>query len=390
MLSRRVLRAKAMQNLYSYFQSNWSNYQLAVDWIKKHYEEEFQIHGGDLEANRALRSSTIETFHQSFEQSKWYRDLDSEVQETVNGARDYFFKSVANDKVHFKKTMLAQVENIYEYYLLVLTLLVELADFQKRIGSERKDKQTKTGRVTSDQSLKFYSNQVIQKLRDNKRLEHESIRKNINWASKTSTVRKLYKEVLLKDEFFLSSEDIEKSNFTQDLELIDHLVRKVLFKNDIFLDYMDQQDMYWVDNAPIVRSLALKTLKLIDEKEPMSELVELSYNWEEDKKYFEDLYECTVSHDQEYEELIASKTQNWDIERIALVDKVIMKMAICEMVNFPSIPVKVTINEFVELSKQYSTPKSKQFVNGILDVIADELSSNKKIKKSGRGLIDNQ
>jgi N utilization substance protein B len=103
-----------------------------------------------------------------------------------------------------------------------------------------------------------------------------------------------------------------------------------------------------------------------------------------------DLFKHTLDNDDQYEQLISGKAKNWDIERLAMLDRIILKMAIAEMLHFPSIPVKVTINEYIELSKEYSTPKSKQFVNGILDATVAELTANNLLKKSGRGLIDNK
>ncbi|EMR02237.1 transcription antitermination factor NusB [Cesiribacter andamanensis] len=120
------------------------------------------------------------------------------------------------------------------------------------------------------------------------------------------------------------------------------------------------------------------------------ELAVLSVNWEDDREFFVDLYRLSLANEQQYEELISTKSKNWDVERLALTDKIIMMMALCEMINFASIPVKVTINEYIELSKRYSTPKSKIFVNGLLDVLSAELQEKGIIRKSGRGLIDNK
>jgi N utilization substance protein B len=138
-----------------------------------------------------------------------------------------------------------------------------------------------------------------------------------------------------------------------------------------------------------------KTIKSVEDLDAESgehsiELLSLSMNWEDDREFFMALYQHTLDHDQEYEKLIVDKVQNWDTERVAMIDKILLKMAISEMVSFPSIPVKVTINEYIELSKLYSTPKSRQFINGILDVIAADLVNSGVIRKSGRGLIDNR
>ena len=119
-------------------------------------------------------------------------------------------------------------------------------------------------------------------------------------------------------------------------------------------------------------------------------MASLSKNWEEDCIFYQDLYRKNIEDAYKYEEIIAGKSQNWDLSRLALIDKVILKMAICEMINFYSIPVKVSINEYIELSKIYSTVKSKQFINGLLDAISQELLQKRVIKKSGRGLLDNK
>ena len=133
-----------------------------------------------------------------------------------------------------------------------------------------------------------------------------------------------------------------------------------------------------------------KTLKSIEEGDSDFELTEMSYNWEEDKEFFEMIFEKTLDEEAKYEDMIAQKAKNWDIDRISETDKILLEMAIQEMINFPAIPVKVTINEYIEISKKYSTPKSKQFVNGVLDVIAVDLQEQGVIRKSGRGLIDNK
>ena len=150
--------------------------------------------------------------------------------------------------------------------------------------------------------------------------------------------------------------------------------------------------MNWSENKSIVRSLSTKVIKTITGTEDEADeiLPELALNWEEDKEFFQDIYNFTIASEKEYSELIANTTKNWDVERIALTDRVILIMALSEMVNFSSIPTKVSINEYIDISKTYSTPKSKQFVNGLLDTLSKELTENGKIRKSGRGLIDNK
>jgi len=120
------------------------------------------------------------------------------------------------------------------------------------------------------------------------------------------------------------------------------------------------------------------------------ELQKLSLDWDDDKLFIDKLFKSTIELDGQHKQLIARNTKNWEVDRLALTDRVILEMAIAEMIHFPNIPVKVTINEYIELTKEYSTPKSKQFINGILDVISKTMKESGAIKKSGRGLLDNK
>ncbi|MEZ7971355.1 MAG: transcription antitermination factor NusB, partial [Cyclobacteriaceae bacterium] len=184
-------------------------------------------------------------------------------------------------------------------------------------------------------------------------------------------------------------QELKEPTQEQQLECVQYLYKKVIFKSEIIGAYFDQNDLRWNENKPIIRSMVLKTLKHLDFENPL-ELQPLSHNEDEDFDYFETLFSETMSREYELETIISKRAKNWDASRMAMTDLVILKMALAEMMTFPSIPIKVTINEYIEISKNYSTPRSKQFVNGILDVLANELSSEGIIKKSGRGLIDNK
>jgi len=173
---------------------------------------------------------------------------------------------------------------------------------------------------------------------------------------------------------------------------VKHIFKNIIFKEKNLQSLFDEQDLNWVENKTIVKSLVNKTIKIFGEPEGEEDvrLLDLSANWEDDKAFFEDLYYQTLQDDEKYEAMVATSVKNWDVERVALLDKIILKMALCEMHIFRSIPVKVTINEYIEISKLYSTPKSKQFINGVLDKMAQELTTKGDIRKSGRGLIDNK
>jgi N utilization substance protein B len=195
---------------------------------------------------------------------------------------------------------------------------------------------------------------------------------------------------LNKDETYREYIKKESTNYDEDWLILDYICRSVIFKNDVFSGYFEDIDLDWIDNKPIIRSLVLKSLKSAKEEDSTFQIADISYNWEDDSEYVQELFKLTVKEDSYLEELLKKRLQNWDIERVALTDKILLKMALAEMLYFSSIPTKVTINEFIEISKTFSTPKSKKFVNGILDGLSVELMDKGLIKKSGRGLLDNK
>jgi len=151
-------------------------------------------------------------------------------------------------------------------------------------------------------------------------------------------------------------------------------------------EFFEEKDLNWNLNKEVVKSMSTKTFK-IEALEDLS-LQPLALQWEDDKSFFEDLYEFTLDSDKDLNGWVEAQTKNWESDRLAMTDFILLKMAVAEMIKFPSIPVKVSINEYIELAKNYSTPKSGQFINGILDEISIRLISEKIIQKSGRGLID--
>ncbi|MEM9896315.1 MAG: transcription antitermination factor NusB, partial [Bacteroidota bacterium] len=172
-------------------------------------------------------------------------------------------------------------------------------------------------------------------------------------------------------------------------ELVLGLYTRVFFKSDPVLTYFASRLLFWEVNQAIIKSMLVKTLKHAAEEEEFP-LADITKNGEDDLKFFEMLFTKVINENDFLEDLIQRHTKNWDVERVALTDRILLKLASVEMMYAPSIPVKVSINEVIEISKTHSTPKSKQFVNGVLDVLSNELTSRGKIRKSGRGLIDNK
>jgi N utilization substance protein B len=172
--------------------------------------------------------------------------------------------------------------------------------------------------------------------------------------------------------------------------IIKHIARKLILGKGPISGYFEEEDLRWSEDQDIVKSLVDKTIKTCTGDSRTIELQKLSMDWEDDREFMGGMFSGTIGLEDQYKQLIAANTKNWEVDRLPLTDRIILEMAITELITFSHIPVKVSINEYIELAKNYSTPKSRQFVNGILDVIAKELIKSGAMKKSGRGLIDNK
>ena len=221
------------------------------------------------------------------------------------------------------------------------------------LASIADQEKVKKGMAPHDNLVK---NVLIKQISDHSGIENVYLKSGLQWDQEREEVRQWFKEIIAKDDDYVNYLSKEAPTFEEDRDIVLYILKTLVFKSDAFTLFMEQQDLYWSENKAIVKSLLLKTIKGTETDNPDFELAEISYNWEEDKEFFERMYDDTLDEENKYEELIDEKAKNWDIERIATTDRILLKMAIQEMVNFPSIPVKVTINEYIEISKkiQYS------------------------------------
>lgn len=178
----------------------------------------------------------------------------------------------------------------------------------------------------------------------------------------------------------------KSTSFEKDKQFVIDLFSEVIAPNDKLYSYLEDYKLTWVDDIPVVNTQILKQLKQINEKSEFR--VSSLFKDEEDREYATLLFKKTVLNETEFAKEYIDKTPNWDVDRIAEMDTILLKMAICELLKFPSIPVKVTINEFLEIAKEYSTPKSSIFINGILDNLVKNYQSTGRMNKSGRGLME--
>ncbi|WP_146895674.1 transcription antitermination factor NusB [Adhaeribacter aerolatus] len=391
MLNRRTLRIKAMQAIYAYQQAEGSDYLMALDRIEERFAPDLNsMEPQDRNKLQGQKEIAAISFKEWYGTRRLDHDeTDPEIKTAVNQAIVFYQNQLKKDFKYFGTQMLQAVEKIYDHYLNTLQIMDV---FVRLIGEEQQRTAKRYTETTEKSAEPFLRNKVLQKLLANKSYQDYIVRRNIKWAdADLDVIRQLYKTVLRKDEAFLTYISGGAHTYEEDHQLVKHIFKNIIFKDKNLQSLFEERDMNWEENRVIVKNLVNKTIKLLDEESDENlMLLDLSSNWEDDRAFFEELYHKTLEDDTRYEELIMSHIQNWDVERIALIDKIILKMALCEMHIFRSIPVKVTINEYIEISKLYSTPKSKQFINGVLDKLAQELTENGTIRKSGRGLIDNK
>jgi transcription antitermination protein NusB len=377
MLNRRTLRIKAMQALYAFEQCKEANYQRSLERIEAAYQPDLNsMEPQDKKLLEQHRKKATSLFKKHFDEIDKVKTENGQMTDLLLSERKFYDDQVAKDLRFFKQQILKEVESIYAMYIQLLALLVEFTEIA------RADKKINHGN--------FIRNLWIAELKSNKTVQ-SAITKFGSWNEHTNEVRAWFKELVKNNATYLAYLDKKEPSNADQLDILIYISRKIILAKGRIFDFYELSDLYWAENKDIVKSLVDKTLKSFDPEAGTPMILQtLSPNWEEDKQFFADLFGAVLKLEPEYKELIADNTKNWEVDRLPLTDRVILELAIAEALNFPNIPVKVTINEYIELSKKYSTDKSRQFVNGILDVITKKMQQTGSLRKSGRGLIDNK
>ena len=299
----------------------------------------------------------------------------------------YAFKGGESDDFSpNQKFLLFSIDNMYNLYLLLLSLLIEV---QKRAEADLEKKQKKHLATQEDRNpnRKFVNNELLMLLKDNLQLKNQLEAHNINhWDLDGEYVDVVFKAILTSD-LYKAYMRTRTSDFKEDKEFIIDIFKDVIAPNDKLYEYIEDKNLTWLDDLPTINTTILKLLRKAKPTSEESHFTPKLYKDLEDKQYAIDLFKKTLLNANALNKEIEQKTQNWDADRIADVDFVLMQMAICELKNFPSIPVKVTINEYLEIAKEYSTPKSSIFINGILDKLVKEYEEAGTLNKMGRGLV---
>jgi transcription antitermination protein NusB len=299
----------------------------------------------------------------------------------------YAFKgSESDDLTKNQKFLLFSIENMYNLYLLLLSLLLEI---QKKAENDiiKKQKKHLATQEDKDPNRKFINNELLQIIKENIALKHQlETHKVADWELDSEYVDVLFKAITSSD-LYKDYMKTRVSDFKEDKEFIVDVFKDIIAPNEKLYEYIEDKNLTWLDDLPTVNTTILKLLRKAKPTLSDSYFTPKLYKDDDDKQYAIDLFKKTILNQTALNKEIQLKTQNWDSDRIANVDFVLLQMAICELQNFSSIPVKVTINEYLEIAKEYSTPKSSIFINGILDKLVKEYETEGKLKKIGRGLM---
>ncbi len=292
-------------------------------------------------------------------------------------------QSKSDDLKREEKFLFFSIDKLYNLYVLQLSLLVEVQKFvKKRLAITNKNRVVSS--VENKQAIENLSqNKFIQIIANSVSLSEVIANKKIdNWKEATEYLQVIYDKI--KTSAILKEYDKNKNpSFKEDKQFAIAIFKEIIAPNDKLLDYYEDQYIGWVDDVPFVNTSVLKTYSKLTDKLVLDNL----YKDEDDRAFVKELFEKVVLHHTEYDEEIDKKTPNWDYDRIAEIDLILIKMAMSEFLYFPSIPTKVTINEYLEIAKDYSSDKSSFFINGVLDKIEKEYQKSGKISKIGRGLL---
>jgi len=305
----------------------------------------------------------------------------------------YAFFQSENDRVDLaEKQLIQSIEKLYELFIYQLSLLVEIVDFTKIRAEEAKLKFLPSPEELNP-NTRFIDNRLIRQIAENIGFQRKREEYRINWSDETEMIRRFYLTIKESKEYSRLINESEDT-YNSDKEFVVKIFRKYILTSEPLQSLCAEKSIYWVDDFDTAGVMVLKFFKTLEEDSDSEfSLPELFKDLtkdgkSEDRDFLIRLFQRTIAHGKEYEQIISDNAKNWELERIAVMDIILIKMAFCELLEFKSIPIKVTLNEYIELAKMYSTPKSSIFINGLLDKLIGEFKLAGKIKKTGRGLME--
>jgi len=294
------------------------------------------------------------------------------------------FKASGKTNVQSEKDLIYSLNKSYELYHYLMFLILEISDYAQSKIEMSKMKNVPTWEDTHP-NTKFIDNLFIKQIRNNHYLEDFIKKKNLSWRHFPDIIKNLY-SYLIQSDLYKEYMNHPGNTYHEDKKLVLKIYSDIIMNDEDLYRNLEDQNIYWIDDIDFIFRMVIKTYKHFREGQGNTRLLPIFQN-EEDLDYAKKLLSDTIKKHEENNSLIKNSVKNWELERIAFTDYLLIQMAITEVVGFKTIPVKVTMNEFIEISKVFSTRKSSKFINGILESIFAKLKKEKKIIKEGRGLI---
>ncbi len=297
------------------------------------------------------------------------------------------FQSNEQDFIKTDRELNVSLDRMYDMYLYLLITFDQLVRAAENKMEDRKKKLRPSAEDLSP-NMRFVDNLVINQLSNAKILGEISKKRKVNWmgAESQEIFRKMFNSILESEAYVLYMSN-EENGYEVDRAFVLQLFKDSVANSPWLYNFFDEKSIYWMDDLDLCCSMVLKTIKAMKPGEEFSPLP-LYKDPADESTFVHDLLRKTIQNNVEYDALITAMVDNWETERIAKMDMVLLKMGITEFLFFQSIPAKVTLNEYIEISKFYSTPKSNIFINGILDKIIEKFKLEKRMIKTGRGLLD--
>lgn len=387
MFNRRHLRIKAIQAVYNYSQKERVAYQLGLDELDEFFAPDLNsMESPNIPLLKKNKKLATKIYQQQYKQKALDISEEEVVKDGVISAKTVYINYLKEEKKNIQDYLEKDLNNVWHNYISVIKILEDLSKHIAFLYENNENKRMKAVLDKADYKLGF--SKIFDKVRESDEYVSYINKHQFLWEDDNSIIKNFYRETLVHDERY-KTYLTEESSEENDAALLVNICKRMLWKNAQITEFFEEQDAFWDENHEIVSGLLMKSFKIL-KNEGKFELIHLSPNWEDDKEYLFNLLDKGIEFPEELSLKIKDKLKNWELERLSSVDRHILEVALIEMIEYPSIPVKVTINEFLEVTKKYSQPKSKQFINGVLDSLSKELLEEKVIRKTGRGLIDNK
>jgi len=296
-----------------------------------------------------------------------------------------YFSNPNNEMSISEKEMIKDIKSISNLHVIIISFILELHRYATDFLEGNKTKYIPS-KEDLNPNTRFLNNRIIRALKEDELLNKKVNRISSFWRkSDLDIIRKVFVDIYKSQQYsdYLNN---EKDNLNQDKKFVQIMLNEYILDNEIFHSILQERSIFWIDDLPFISMFVKSQINNMKESDNNSLVTDVFKN-NEDKKFAIDLFRETINNADEFEQLIESKVKNWELERISKMDLLLIKMALTEMISFAEMPIKVSFNEYIEISKYYSTQNSKVFINGVLDKIVSQFKREGKLKKVGRGLV---